>query len=502
MHHHWRATISAFLALTLLTTLTAVGVPAASTASAASAASTAATSTVAGFTIDWAPCPTDATAQCGTLALPVDWTRPDGPRFSLALARRPATEPSARIGALVFGPGGPGDSGVSRVVGGVSRFSDELRRRFDIVSFDPRGVGRSNPVVCSPELLAQRPATILGSQADFDATIAYNRRLWTDCREHTGPVFDHADTLSTVRDLDAVRTALGEAKLTFHGSSYGTLLGQQYAEVFPHRVRAIVLESTVDHSLGTRGFLETQAIAVQDSFDEFVAWCDRTPDCALHGTDVRVLWADLLARAERGELPSAANPPVPVTPFDLVATAHRAFTGPDWVGLAGKLATMRDGGPAPVVGLPPLVTAVFCADWALPVRNYREYAAHLRRVAAVAPDMRYAASAYAVTACLGSPLPVPNPQHRARVRHTPPILLVNSRHDPASGYLWAVHVSRQLGRAGVLLTYEGWGHGAYNRTACTRDTVDRYLIALAPPAPGASCPAEPVALRQRVEGGQ
>jgi pimeloyl-ACP methyl ester carboxylesterase len=478
-----RRTTAWGLVLAGVVTLAGVGLPGTAGSAAAGVAPV----------IAWTACAEDATAQCGTLSVPVDWARPTGVRFDLALARRTATDPAARIGSLVFGPGGPGDSGVNRVVTGIGRFSDELRSRFDIVSFDPRGVGRSNPVVCSAELLASRPSEVLASQADFDATLAYNRRLRDDCRARTGPVFDHADTLSTVKDLDAIRSALGEAKLTFHGSSYGTLLGEQYAEVFPDRVRALVLESVVDHSVGTRAFLDTQAAAVQDSFDEFVAWCGRTPDCALHGRDVRAVWADLLARAERGDLRNPTDPTATVTPFDLVVTAFRGFYGPGWPDLARKVAAMSAGGPPEVSAIPPLVTAVFCADWSLPVRNYREYADHLRRMATIAPDMRYPVAVYAIASCLGSPTPINNPQHRLQVRDTPPILLVNTLHDPASGYNWATNVVRQLGDEGVLLTYEGWGHGAYNRTPCMSDAVDRYLVSLTLPAPGATCPAvEPV----------
>ncbi|GAA2220915.1 hypothetical protein GCM10010429_54960 [Micromonospora olivasterospora] len=131
-----------------------VGMVTADTTPSAASATTAQTPA-----IDWRPCAQDADAQCGTLSVPIDWDHPKGPRFDLALARRPAKEPAARVGTLVFGPGGPGDSGVSRVVNGISRFSPEIQRRFDIVSFDPRGVGASSPVRCSTDLLNQRPAT-------------------------------------------------------------------------------------------------------------------------------------------------------------------------------------------------------------------------------------------------------------------------------------------------------------------------------------------------------
>ncbi|MFC6019095.1 alpha/beta fold hydrolase [Plantactinospora solaniradicis] len=452
-------------------------------------------------TIDWSSCAGDATAQCGTLSVPVDWDHPTGPRFDLALARRTATDPAARVGSLVFGPGGPGDSGVSRVVTGVSRFSAELRRRFDIVSFDPRGVGQSSPVRCSTELLGQRPAPVLTSQADFDATVAYNRRLREDCRARTGPVFDHVDTLSMARDLDAVRAALGETELTYHGSSYGTLLGEQYAELFPHRVRAMVLESVVDHSLDTRAFLNTQTATAQDSFDAFVAWCDRTESCALYGRDISAIWADLLDRAGRGEVPDPKDPSATLSPYALSGfLAPRALYGPDWAGLAGTISTLSGqaasgAGPAPAtdsteeaVRTSSNPLAIFCQDWSLPVRDYREYARRIREMARIGTDLPYPQALAVVESCLGAPA-VDNPQHRLRVRTDRPLLLINSRHDPAAGHNWASNVARQLGTHGVLLTYEGAGHGSYNASPCMTGAVDRYLISTITPAPGASCPA-------------
>jgi pimeloyl-ACP methyl ester carboxylesterase len=175
--------------------------------------------------IGWVPCPQDAVAECGTVSVPVDWAAPDGPRIDLALVRLPATGPGQRIGALLDVPGGPGDSGVDRVLANRGRFIASLNRRFDIVGYDARGVGRSRPVLCSARLLAAEPAPVLTSQADFEARLAYNGRLRADCRARTGPLFDHADTGSGVRDLDAIRAALGEKTLTFRGRSYGTLLG-------------------------------------------------------------------------------------------------------------------------------------------------------------------------------------------------------------------------------------------------------------------------------------
>ncbi|MFF1922685.1 alpha/beta hydrolase [Streptomyces sp. NPDC058221] len=456
----------------------------------------------AGSSIRWEPCDTDASAECGALSLPVDWGRPDGERFDLQLARRRATGPGARVGSMVFGPGGPGDSGVSRIVGkgNMSRFSDTLRSRFDIVSFDPRGVGLSNPIRCSQELLDKRPSPVMKSQAEFDATAKYNRDLRADCRKNTEHgLFDHVDTLSMVKDLDAVRAALGEKSLTFHGSSYGTLLGEQYAEQYPKRVRAVVLEAVVDHSLGTRGFLATQAATLQDSFDEFVAWCERTPSCDLHGSNVRAVWADLLDRAERGELSDGGRA---VTPFDLSVLVMKQLYDPTWAALADFLHGLAESKPEalkeagttgaiPAGAEPALGTnafEIFCQDWSLPVRGYEGYARELRRVGRIAPDMKYVRALMSVSACLGAPAPQ-NPQHRLKVRGSRPILLTNSLHDPASGYNWATHVADQLGSSAVLHTYEGWGHGTYTNSPCAQATVDAYLISLKVPARGASCPA-------------
>ncbi|MET9292009.1 alpha/beta fold hydrolase [Streptomyces sp. NPDC003077] len=422
----------------------------------------------------------------------------------------------------------------------MNRFSDTLRDRFDIVSFDPRGVGRSNPILCSDDLMARKPSPAIKSQAEFDATVAYNDRLRADCRKHTGgpgSVFDHVDTLSTVKDLEAIRKALGESTLTFHGSSYGTLLGEQYAERYPRRVRAMVLESVMDHSLRTSDFLTSQASTAEDSFAEFAAWCERDENCALHGRDVRRVWAGLRERAERGELTDPSNPQKTLNTFELSEKAIKAFYGPRWTTFAKDLVAMATGAGAgrrtatppsvtekrpidtqprtkqpaqtrpaparptqarPVPDSParttPLVTPnpteLFCQDWDLPIPDYRAYARELRRMERQAPTMRHPRSLGPVMTCLGAPERVTNPQHRLKVRGSRPILLTNSRHDPATSHTWAAHVARQLGGQGVLLTYEGWGHGTYMKSRCVRDTVDRYLISLAVPARGTTCPAE------------
>ncbi|MET0494579.1 MAG: alpha/beta hydrolase [Actinoplanes sp.] len=422
--------------------------------------------------IDWEPCAGAPAASCATLTLPVDWDDPDGETFGLAIAKLATPHQDTKVGTLIFGPGGPGDSGVSRVADGSSRFSDALKSRFDIVSFDPRGVGRNKPLMCPQPPPSPMVPT---DQADFDKIVAENRARWAQCRADLGAIFDHADTASTVRDLEALRSALGERQLTFHGSSYGTVLGEQYAETYPGRVRAMVLESSVDHSQDTAGLLRTEAWALQDSFDAFVAWCDTEESCALHGKDVRQIWAEQMDRAP--------------DPFAMTATALRRLGAPDYPTLADQIKDWAGGGAFPPVAIPPLNVPAFCADWALPIRDYEQYARLQRRAEQQAPDVRYSAGSVAVASCLGWPQPVVNPQHRLEVHTRATLLQINAWHDPASGYNWATEVNRQLGRHGVLLTYAGAGHGSYNSSDCMRNTVDAYLISLALPPRGTVCPA-------------
>ena len=253
--------------------------------------------------IRWRACPGQPAVSCGTLTLPVDWSEPGGATFELAVSRRPAGDPARRVGALLVNPGGPGGSGIDFAFAAASVFSPELLQRFDIIGVDPRGVARSHPVVCSVEALSRPGDTPLPrSQVEFDGLIAFNRQLAADCRSHTGPLYDHVDSVSVARDLDAVRAALGEETLNWYGASYGTLMGQMYAELFPGRIRAMVHDGNMDHSLGTSAFQLSEASFVEDSYAEFVAWCNRSTNCAVHGQDVRAVYAELLAEADAGRL--------------------------------------------------------------------------------------------------------------------------------------------------------------------------------------------------------
>lgn len=457
--------------------------------------------------IDWKPCAQDAAAECGTLRLPVDWTRPSGETFDLAVARRKATDPDRRVGVLLVNPGGPGDSGVDFAVRrATSHFSADTQAKFDIVGFDPRGVGGSQPVKCSTELLNRRPSAYPRNQAEFDQLAEYNRSLREDCRRHTGPVFDHADTLSVVRDMDSLRRSLGEKKINYFGHSYGTLIGQQYAEEYGDRIRAMALTANVDHSLGAREFITSSAATAEDSFHQFVKWCESTSSCALHGRDVTAVWDGLLARADRGEIRAPENPDQTLTANDITLFAFKAFYGPDWDELAtyvAKLDAQERQAPRLTGGGPPQPRtsqaaqqpttaepfhAVFCQDWSLRPKDYREYAALTKAELQAAPHMRGTPRVHAAVAgCIGWPEEVNNPQHRLRITDAPKILMLHSLHDPANNYAWAANIHRQTRDTTVLLPYEGAGHSVYGRSDCTRDAVDDYLAELSLPGPGSRC---------------
>ncbi|MEO3815728.1 alpha/beta hydrolase [Plantactinospora sp. B24E8] len=472
--------------------------------------------------IDWQPCPEvpdDPGVRCATLHLPIDWRRPHGPTFPLAIAKRAATGPEPAVGPLLVNPGGPGGSGVDEAIylgarfGGEPRYSPELLRRFDLIGFDPRGVARSHPLVCSSELLAQQPFLIPESEAAYTALVNYNRRLYADCRTQTGPLFDHLDSVDVAYDMDAVRAALGARHISYYALSYGSLIGQMYAEHFPDRIRAMAIDSNMDHSLGVRDFLRTGTVAVQELFDGFVAWCGRDERCALHGRDVRAIFDDLLRRAEAGEL---VNPDTgaPMHWSELGAQVRSSSFEPLWIMLSNWLAALVDqtsptaaGAVAPRRAVPAADRAgtapgtdatsvevtehpflIFCQDWSLPVRSFAEYSRHLAELRRVAPQVRISTlSSLTVGSCIGWPARPGNPQHRLRVRTSIPLLVLGVRYDPSTPYQWSVNVAKQLGRHGRLVTYLGWGHGGYNATPCTVSIVDRYLVDRKLPPPGAAC---------------
>ncbi|MCO8273092.1 alpha/beta hydrolase [Actinoplanes sp. TRM 88003] len=448
--------------------------------------------------ITWAVCPEDATVQCGTLKVPVDRAQPAGPAITLTMARRQAGDPARRLGTLLVNPGGPGGSAVDFTFNAGSFFGAEVRERFDIVGVDPRGVGRSAPVLCSRDLVDTQPPVLIESAQQYAAMLAYNRKLAADCAARSSPVFGHVDTVNVVHDLDAVRAALGEAKISFYGASYGTLIGQQYAESYPGRLRALVLDGVMDHSADLDRFLGQGTAAAQDAFDEFVKWCARDPKCVLRGQNIPKLFIAAMARARAGQLINPYDPPTKLTVAQLTMAAFTSFYDPQWYSFAYYLRdAMLTGRRPPARKTSPVdlidhsFSPVFCEDWHFPATGYADLQRRLRTLAVEAPQMLVSPLAMtAVAGCLGWPSPPDNPQRPiAPLTGPAPVLLVNSVHDPATAYVWAQQVAARLGPSARLLTYDGWGHVVYNKSPCVSAAVDKYLLTLVPVAPGTRCPA-------------
>ncbi|MCI2419036.1 alpha/beta hydrolase [Saccharopolyspora sp. K220] len=446
--------------------------------------------------LDWTPCG-DLQGECATVQVPIDWNNPDGEKTNIAIGRLPATEPQNRIGVLFVAPGGPGGSGIDSYILGANKLQNgELRKRFDIVSWDQRGVKRSNEVRCSAELLDQAPSDYPANEQEYQELLAYNAKLGEDCRKNTGPVFDFVDTTSVVRDLDAIRAALGEEQLSFYGASYGTQVGQQYAELFPNRVRAMTIDSNMDHSIQSGGrYIETASEDLEGSFNAFADWCERTANCSLHGQDVRAVWDDVHAKAEAGTLTDPATGTA-LSASSLRSELMNAMYSPEasWYPLADRLKALAEGNPAVTAQAAPAelaensYQAIWCDDWSWKVRDFAELQRYREKAEHVAPHTKLSAFWSDVTSCLGWPAEVSNPQHELSINGAPPILIVKGQYDVATPAAWNFAVAEQIDNS-VLLSYDGIGHGQYYRSDCVSEQVDRYLTTLETPAPGTHCEA-------------
>jgi pimeloyl-ACP methyl ester carboxylesterase len=234
----------------------------------------------------------------------------------------------------------------------------------------------------------------------------------------------------------------------------------------------------------------TDALAGQESFDRFVDWCDRDTACALHGTDVRARLAALYDRAGRGTLADPDDPARTVDPAALTSRVVSPLTRPDLPAVAAEITRLEANSSArqqdQQAGTTPLPIFLQCADNRNDTRSYADAARLAKKTRAVAPDVRTAANDIAAL-CINPPVPATNPQRPLHADDAPPILVMNSRYDAATPYQGAQHVAGQL-PGSVLVTYDGMGHGAATRTACTQQLVDRYFTGTALPRPGTHCP--------------
>ncbi|MGP3935180.1 alpha/beta hydrolase [Nonomuraea sp. KM88] len=469
----------------------------------ASAAAGARPSPAAPGGLSWRTCPDRPGAECGVIKVPLDWSAPEGATIDLAVVRRKATDPGSRVGTLFYNPGGPGVPAALLVRDHASgTFSDELRRRFDIVGIDPRGVGASTPAVrCGLPVHDPAISQFPKSRTGYERLVASSRAVGRSCARGTGPLLGHLGTADVARDFDAVRAALGVAKVSFFGKSYGSMLGARYARMFPDRVRTMALDGAVDQGIPTSRLVVDAAGAVEDSFGRFTAWCAGAATCALHGRDAGKVWDSLVARAERE--PIGVRGGRPLTAGELRYTAYAFLTGiPEFAGgLATAIAQAERGDAQLFASMraqaldDPVSTAAYrsilCTDVDPRIRRYRDVRDRMRRVAKAAPHMRGTSEFWDMTVgCAGWPVAPARAPHARPIKGLPPVLVVGNTHDPATPLRWARSLSARIQGSG-LLTYDGDGHTAYRRSACATRHVDAYLMTGRLPAAGTVCRARP-----------
>jgi pimeloyl-ACP methyl ester carboxylesterase len=475
------------------------------------AASGAAPDTLAGFyaqRLRWQAC--DNGFRCARMSVPFDYGHPAGPTFSLPVIMLPAADPAHRIGSLVLNPGGSGGSWIEYALTARSQLPAAIRDRFDVVGFDPRGVGDSVPALhcmTGPQLdryldTNDTPA----NAAQLGAVVTENKLYASECEKNSGPLLAHVGTRDAARDMDVLRAALGEEKLTYLGKSYGTYLGTWYAQLFPAHVRALVLDGAVDPDASALATDTVQAQGFQAALNSFAASCMSQRNCPLgHGTNAAAGVAkvqSLLARATQKPLANdlgdgrAADGALLVTGIaaglysksywpTLRTALQDAFGGDGTVLIELADLLMERNSNGTYSNLDDADTAINCLDRPWP-RNLTAWESAADAAAKAAPVFG-APEVWQSLACAYWPVPS-GPLPSIRAAGAPPILVIGTTRDPATPYAWARALSRDLA-SGVLLGWNGDGHTAYGSgSACVDNYVNSYLTGLSVPKSGTVCP--------------
>ncbi|MCF2529247.1 alpha/beta hydrolase [Yinghuangia soli] len=454
--------------------------------------------------IDWKACE-GSQFECGTLTVPVDYADPGGDRTKIALIRKKATGPD-RIGSLVVNPGGPGGSGVDFARYAASQFPRTVRDRYDIVGFDPRGVGHSTPVKCLSDdamdeytQLDQTP----DDGSEVSALVTGATAFGKACQAETGPLVAHVSTVDAARDMDQIREALGDAKLYYFGASYGTFLGATYAELFPANVGRFVLDGAVDPSLSAATANRLQAGGFETALNAYADNCVAGGSCFLGPTREAVLARiqALLAELDAKPLPGDGTRDV----NEAIATTgilSPLYSRDQWPQLTRALqAALRGDGDLLLdlndqyyerssdghyANLMYANAAVNCLDLPPAATTPDQVRAQVPEFEQTSPTFGRAL-AWAGLTCGTWPVPATGRPHEIHAPGAAPILVVGTTRDPATPYAWSQALAAQLD-SGTLLTYDGDGHTAYLRgSTCIDTAVDAYLLTGTAPPDGKTC---------------
>lgn len=476
-----------------------------------------------GQPLRWGPCGPYATndddrlafqdrgLECARLTVPLDYAHPQGPTSTLGLLRKPAPDPSQRIGSLVMNPGGPGASGMSAAAGMTDQVNASgLGRSFDLVGFDPRGIASSRPQV---RCLTDREWDGSRAEPDSDSTPAGVERTQREEQEYAAKcaqrtpreLLANIGTRDVVKDLDVLRSALGDPKLNYLGYSYGTRIGAEYSRQFPGNLRSMVLDGAVDPTQTTNEESVSQGAGFQKAFDAFAGWCADQESCAL-GRDRDPRRA--VEEFQRLTRPLLAHP-VPVgdgrqlSHKDATTAATQALYSQSlWPSLNTGLAQLSHGrgeqlmkladsyyergGNGHYANITDAYNAVRCVDdpRVSDPNAQRDSDARYRRAAPFLDDGQPPSSA--LDTCAYWPVPPNRKPDPSRPTGAPPPLVISTTGDPATPYQSGLNLANAL--HGGLLTFDSTQHTAFLQgNSCVDDMTTRYLADRVLPAPGARC---------------
>ncbi|MEW2269625.1 alpha/beta hydrolase [Streptomyces griseofuscus] len=454
------------------------------------------------------PLPNGATWECATMRAPLDWSKPQGSTIGISLIRAKASGPaSERIGSLIFNFGGPGGSGVTALPAFVQDYAT-LRTRYDLVSFDPRGVGRSAPVTCKTDAqldtFFQQDATP-DDAAERAQLVQRTRNFNTGCESRSGEVLPHVRTTDAARDIDLMRRVLGDSKLHYFGISYGTQLGGVYAHLFPTHVGRAVFDGVVDPTQNPEQSALGQAKGFQLALGNFAEDCVAKPEgCPLGDTrqEVENRIAKLLADLDKKPIPGIA-PRLLTQTAATSGIAQSLYSKDFWEYLTEGLEQAYDGDGKVLMVLSDAMNgrdenghysnitsanvAINCAD-----EKPRYTVADVQRAL---PAFRAASPlfgdflAWGMVGCTDWAVPGASYHPDVSAPGSAPILVVGNTGDPATPYEGARRMAEALGTGvGVQLTFKGQGHGAYDsKDPCVQGKVNAYLLNGTIPKAGSVC---------------